>query len=217
MRQSHHVAPGERFGRLVVVAHERSPRGVFRWRCVCDCGETRHYGAYHLCVGGVVSCGCYRSQDGRNKGVNTTHGHAIRCTRTYKAWASMKARCKSQTHPSWSCYGGRGISVCERWVRFEAFLADMGEVPAGRSLDRINVNGNYEPGNCRWATMSVQGNNRRSCKFVSAFGESKTVANWTRDRRCSVRPDVLGRRLLTGWNVEDAITRPSEQANRKTA
>lgn len=91
----------------------------------------------------------------------TTHGHTRPESPTYRAWGAMKTRCTNPNQPKWKYYGGRGITVCHRWSRFENFLADMGEKPAGLTLDRIDVNGNYEPGNCRWATWHEQRVNQR--------------------------------------------------------
>lgn len=99
---------------------------------------------------------------------------------TYKSWESMKSRCLCKTHKSYSNYGGRGIMVCDSWMRFENFYADMGERPAGTSLDRIDNNGNYEPGNCRWSTHSEQQNNKRTCVWLEHNGDRLNVSQWAR-------------------------------------
>lgn len=100
-------------------------------------------------------------------------------TRTYYAWRSMRARCLNESNDSWSNYGGRGIAVCDKWINdFDAFYDDMGEAPDGKSLDRIDVNGNYEPSNCRWATMKEQANNKTSNKIIEHDGEVMTHAQW---------------------------------------
>lgn len=149
---------GRRFERLVAIepTEKRLGRKVI-WSCRCDCGNIKDVPIDALNAGRVKSCGCLRKEQ------NTTHG--MKGTPTYKAWKSMRQRCKNKNDPHYPDYGGRGITVCERWESFENFLADMGERPSDDlSIDRINNDGNYEPGNCRWTDRFTQARNRRNTK-----------------------------------------------------
>ena len=137
---------GRRFERLCVVSRADDSRdGRTRWTCRCDCGAALTTLAASLLGGATRSCGClHRELAARNK---TTHGRWN--TATYRAWADMITRCMNRKRPNFDRYGGRGITVCNRWLNFNAFRADMGDRPRGLTLDRINNDGNYEPGNCR--------------------------------------------------------------------
>lgn len=111
---------------------------------------------------------------------NTTHGLSQVHRREYRTWKDMRARCNCQTRPDYYLYGERGIRVCERWNDFAAFFADMGPRPHGHTLDRIDTNGHYEPGNCRWATATVQANNKRTNHVLEIDGQAKTLQQWCR-------------------------------------
>lgn len=157
---------GQRFGRLVVTGLTASG-GRRKAEAICDCG-THFTTEVHSIVGGrTKSCGCLRIK----------HGHAVAgvASPTYNSWAMMHDRCRNPNDERFAHYGGRGIKVCERWSSFPAFLEDMGERPPGRSIDRIDTDGNYEPGNCRWATVQEQNLNRRASITLNVGGEAVTL------------------------------------------
>jgi alkyl sulfatase BDS1-like metallo-beta-lactamase superfamily hydrolase len=127
---------------------------------------------------------------------------------TYISWMNMIQRCSNAKRDHHNRYIDRGISVCSRWSHFANFLADMGERPHGKSLDRIDNNQGYCKQNCKWSTQTEQCNNTSRNRIVVAFGESKTLAEWARDRRCVVSYHTLKRRLMYGYNHDDAVSLP---------
>lgn len=156
---------GARFGRLEVIGlapRKGSDRALI---CRCECGVERSFRIKNLRAGTTRSCGCLAQEfigEHLNK-FRTKHGHAKKgnLSPTFNTWNGMIGRCKNPKSNRFDLYGGRGIRVCEQWQSFEGFLADMGVRPAGKTLDRINSDGNYESGNCRWATVEEQNKNKR--------------------------------------------------------
>lgn len=172
---------GNRYGRLVVIDRAENQKKSTRWRCICDCGTMVIAQSANLKFGSKKSCGCLPKGRPRmphkspklhkpRKATEATH------ERTRRTWASMMYRCGSQLHGKFENYGGRGIAVCERWKEYSNFLEDMGERPDGKSIDRIDNNKGYEPGNCRWATNKEQNANRRDNRNFVCDGKTLNVA-----------------------------------------
>lgn len=187
----------------------RRQNGCVVWRCMCSCGTEFFCTSNRLRTGNTKSCGCRISQITAARNVaNTKHGHAktYKQSRTYRSWSAMIRRCEDENN---SGYGGRGITVCDSWrADFRAFLVDMGERPAGTTIDRIDSNGNYEPGNCRWASNETQQRNRRDCRMLTYAGETLPLAVWA--DRLGCKHSALRMRLEKGWSVERALTTPVE-------
>lgn len=160
---------GRKFNRLTVVglSHRTRP-GMYFWTCACECGGRAVVAGLHLRSGNTTSCGC-RGAETMVELVQSTTTHGMAGSRTYNRFHAMRRRCSDPRHKDFRLYGARGISVCDRWSGpdgFVRFVADMGEPPEGLTLDRIDVDGNYEPGNCRWATWKEQAANRRPRALV---------------------------------------------------
>lgn len=198
---------GRRFGRLTVTGRGRKPSGELAWSCSCDCGNTSFVRADVLKSGRVKSCGCLKRELFINRSINRNRTHGKAHTRVNEIWKKMRRRCQNRSDVSYERYGARGISVCERWQTFENFYADMGDPPTRKhSIDRINNEGNYEPENCRWATVLEQSNNKRSNTVLTFRGQSKTIAEWARE--IGISPFRLSSRLAAGWGVKEALTSP---------
>jgi len=182
---------GQRFGRLVVI-EQLLPDKYHQsyYLCRCDCGQEKRIRGTYLQRGHSKSCGCLRRELAATRAV-TTHGKSY--TRTYHSWISMHYRCENASAANYPQYGGRGITVCLQWKSFEVFLADMGEAPKGRTIDRIDNNGNYEPGNCRWATPKEQTLNRSNTRWITYKGETLCLAEWA--QRFSINVSTLYRHL----------------------
>lgn len=172
--RAHHITPGTRFGKLIVVRRDGRIYTSAAWLCQCDCGNTARVRYTSLRRGETVSCGCSRF-------AHPTHG--MKNTPEWKSWDSAIQRTTNPNHKSFHLYGGRGIRVCDKWRQsFEAFYADMGPRPSTKhSLDRYpNQDGDYDPGNCRWATWVEQANNRRNTPRVTIGADTKSLSEWAR-------------------------------------
>lgn len=196
---------GFRSGRWVVVefSHYGKRSGEIYWRCRCDCGAEKAVLWQSLRRGLSKSCGCYNVYVLRTRSQGRTRKHGMAYSATYRSWLAMKDRCMRPKHQAWHNYGGRGIEVCQRWLRFKPFLRDMGERPNGTTLERLDTNGNYEPGNCVWATLEVQHSNKRTSRKLTIDGETLTMAQWA--RRVGIGETTIRERLGRGWSSEDAV------------
>lgn len=196
---------GKRFGRLTVV--DRAPndrRHHAMWECKCDCGNTTIIYAYNLVNGHTISCGCFARK--KNSDIHSTH--RMSKSRLYGIWSDMKDRCQREANPRFSDYGGRGIAVCDEWQTFEPFYkwAMANGYSDNLSIDRRDNNGDYCPENCWWATDIEQANNTRVNRLISCFGETHTLAEWS--RIYNIHPTTISKRIKIGWPVEKALSTP---------
>lgn len=175
--------------------------------CECKCGTTWIACVPDINNGKISSCGCLgrKTTADRNR---KTKRHGMSKTRLYAAWHAMKVRCFNKNCAAYLNYGGRGITVCESWLKFEPFMewSMANGYSDNLEIDRIDNNGHYEPSNCRWTTTTINSNNRRNNIVLIAFGERKTMGHWSRDPRCLVTYDVLAGRIRHGWHPEKAMT-----------
>lgn len=193
---------GRRFGRLTALSLiEPRDGGGHVWLFRCDCGNEKRANIRDARSGHTQSCGCLAAEIIAAR--NVTHGLSNAHPRAYRTWKDMRARCNCPTRDDYHLYGGRGISICARWADFAAFLADMGDRPKNLTLDRIDTNGNYEPGNCRWASSQTQANNKRNNHWVMISGESRTLQEWCDS--FGIEPSKVRYRLAQGWPVGKAF------------
>jgi hypothetical protein len=200
---------GKRFGKLTVInregTYENKRSKLALWNCLCDCGKDVIVRGSALRNGSTQSCGCVQRENASS--ANTTHG--LTKTPLYKVWLGMKRRCGNPNSKDYFYYGGRGICVCEDWkndfLSFYDWARNNGYVE-GLTLDRSEVNGNYEPSNCRWISQKEQSNNTRRNKFFHFDGETFTLSQIA--DKCGIRYSVLYKRMKRGWTLEDAVSYP---------
>lgn len=200
---------GRVFGRYTV---EGDPRRAHQrettWACVCSCGTRTRVSSHCLTAGLSRSCGCLAAEvTGDRSRTHGESGHDKRAAE-YRVWLGMKGRCLNPKSPGYPGYGGRGITMCARWQgSYETFLADMGRRPSPKhSLDRIDNDKGYEPGNCRWATQREQERNKRSNRRVTFRGKTQTVTEWAEET--GINFHTIKGRLNRGWSPEKALTTP---------
>lgn len=186
---------GKTFNRLTVIEYV-GKRGKYRqsyWIAKCECGTVKEYNSGAMVYGSVKSCGCLK----REKTIARNTKHGLRHHPLYPTWNNMMNRCSSPNCAEWHNYGGRGITVCERWKSFENFAADMGPKPsAAHSIERREVDGNYNPDNCFWGTLAQQANNKRSNRRISFDGQDLTVSEWA--KKLGVSHEMIRGRLRRG-------------------
>ena len=196
---------GNKFGRLVVLrCAGKSKNNSLLYECRCDCGNIVIKRGSHLRRQEVKSCGCLRKDESYRKTLKLKlqrHGHSR--SPTYASWSAMKYRCLNSNHIAYAQYGGRGIKVCQRWLLFDNFLADMGMRPQGKTLDRINVDGDYCAENCRWAYPKQQSRNRKNNRLLTFNSQRRTLTEWS--EITGIKKTTIRERLNRGWIVERAL------------
>lgn len=208
---------GQKFGKLTVIKRTTNSKwNETRWICKCECGKETITTYGKLAYNHKKSCGCILKEV-----VSKTHSkHKLRKDRLYNIWAKMKQRCYNTNNKSYKNYGGRGIKICKEWLEeengfinfykwainngYKEHLEKFGS--KNTTIDRIDVNGNYEPNNCRWATQREQSLNRRSNVFISYNGETKTISEWV--EKTNLTYSSIKHRLKRGWSIERTLTTP---------
>lgn len=191
----------KRFGKLTALKYV----GNSKWLCKCDCGNETRVNAYKLTSGHTKSCGCLK-----HNGYHYTH--KLGKPKTYSHWVNMKTRCLSRNNAKYKDYGARGITICDEWLDFKNFheWAINNGFKDDLTLDRIDVNGNYEPSNCRWITMFEQASNKRNTRWVTFNGITDTIKGWS--KRLNMPHGTLWNRIIkNNWNVEKALTTPVQK------
>lgn len=212
-KASDKIIPGVRIGRLIVLKIIPLPGWSDKAECQCDCGKTATAYVQNLArkKRPTLSCGCIGKE--RAKAVNEirlrTHGK--RFTRTYRCWANMKTRATNPKSTSAHRYYHRGITICDRWLTFENFLEDMGECPSNQhTIERVNNDGHYVPGNCVWATNAQQQRNKITNRLITFRGETMCITSMA--EKYGMNPRTLQHRITgLGWDAEKAITTPVKQ------
>lgn len=204
---------GHRFERITVLSFCEIRNHAVYWNCICDCGAKTIVKGSNLLSGRTKSCGCY--QKDAAKEFMTKHGQTD--SRLHNIWIQMRSRCDKPFNQAYGAYGGRGISVCAEWQSFDNFFnwSIKNGYAEDLSIDRVDVNGNYEPGNCRWATRKQQCRNTRSNRLITYCGETHCVAEWA--EITGIQRDVLTARVgKLHWDTCRALTTPTKHFNRRS-
>ena len=207
---------GQKFHRLTVIERAESTPGNRgkRWLCQCECGNQTIARNDSLKNGRSKSCGCYKNEQASKRIVSINKTHGMNNTPEHMCWKGLMNRCNNKNSPSYKDYGCRGIKVCESWKKFENLYKDMGKRPEGTSIDRIDVNGDYCPENCRWATIEEQSRNKRDNIHIEYKGQTKILTDWAKEINISVQ--TLYKRLYDyGYSVEEAFNSKLNEVRRK--
>lgn len=208
-KKSYNPQSGDRYNNFVLVSFHERRKSQVRWLCLCDCGKMGIYILDNLRRDHTQSCGCVRKIKSTHR--MTTHGDSKGRATEYSCWLNMRNRCYYKPHKDYSNYGGRGIVVCDRWRNsYQDFLGDMGRKPSSdHSIDRIDVNGSYEPSNCRWTMINEQARNKRRAFFVNYTNEKRLLKDVCKERAVSYH--MVHGRLKHGWELERALHEPSSR------
>lgn len=195
---------GLKSGRLTAIKRNGFKGEQLAWLCKCDCGNTVTISGYEFGSGGTLSCGCLQKE----RTAESLRTHGMSSSREYRSWLAMRQRCTNDKRDNWMHYGGKGITICQEWMdSFENFYSSMGPIPSDRhSIERNDTTGNYEPGNCRWATPTEQMRNTTKTKKLSWDGKIVSIAELS--EITGIPYTLLQGRLASGWSVDDAVNRP---------
>lgn len=198
------IKPGDRFSWLEIIKEVEKRKGKRYFMCRCICQNIGVHRLVSLRSGAIKSCGCLRNEQNRNAGFK----HGFWGTSLYWSWHSMKERCLNANAKAYQYYGGREITVCKEWMDFEGFCdwSLKNGYEEGLTIERKDVNGNYEPSNCCWIPLSEQANNTRRSKIIELNGISQNVRQW--EKELGFGRNVVSKRLLNGWSIDKALTTP---------
>lgn len=203
MRRELTIVAGTKYGRLTVIEQTgRDKNHKKLYLCRCECGEEKVFIGSRLKSGHTKSCGCLS----RDTVIARSTKHSLSRTRAAASWANMMYRCYDPQEAYYHRYGARGIKVCERWHDLKNFFEDMGERPEGQTLERINNDGDYEPGNCKWASPLEQSQNTSFNRQLTFNGLTLCLSEWA--RRAGIKRNTIEGRLDRGWSIEQALTIP---------
>lgn len=195
---------GMKFGKLTVISLNSRRKYHHYWNCICECGNECIIAGSNLVGGKTKSCGCHRKENPAI--LFSTHKQTN--TKLYYIWINMKSRCYKKYNTDYHNYGLRGIKVCEEWQKFEPFYewAMSNGYKEGLSIERIDVNKDYYPENCKWITMSEQAKNKRNTSYLTYNGITKRLVEWAKE--FNIHPSNLRTRIICGWDIERALTVP---------
>lgn len=207
MNRPYEDLTGQRFGRLMVIKRVANKYNRIFFLCKCDCGNEKEICGKRLSIGQTRSCGCLAAESIRNRSLK--HGYANK-ERLYRIWKGMRQRCNNVNNPKYKDYGGRGVKICDEWDNYLVFRewALQNGYTDELSIDRVNVDGDYEPSNCRWSTDNTQANNKRINHYVTINNETHTLAEWANISGISL--STLKYRVRNKWEAKNLLNTPKK-------